>query len=207
MTARQSLDRPPCHRHGAAEAGRFWSTLVAVIGLLLVMSGLPMAVRAADFGEQPASGHFPNWFKQSFLDLKQDLAEAGGAGKQGVMILFSIRGCAYCRMFIERSLGDPAIQAILRRRFDVIHLDIHSDLELKDPLGRSMPVKAFAAREGASFSPSVAFYGLDGLPLLRVVGYQTPERFRGTLDQVIVKLEEADSVPMVTKRAGRRRTD
>jgi hypothetical protein len=50
-----------------------------------------------------------------------------------------------------------------------------------------MTVRAFAAREGASFSPTVAFYGLDGQALLRVTGYQTPERFRVTLEQALAR--------------------
>lgn len=37
----------------------------------------------------------PDWFKQSFLDLGEDLAEARAAGKQGLMIVFHSEACAY----------------------------------------------------------------------------------------------------------------
>ncbi len=206
MTARQSKKYSDCH--GATKAARFKSGLALVVGLLLTLSGPAKVVEAANFDDhQVTPSYFPAWFKQSFLDLQQDLAEAGSAGKQGVMVLFSIRGCAYCKMLVERSLKDPGIETTLRRHFDVIHLDIHSDLELKDLQGRAMPLKAFAAREGASFSPTVAFYGLDGLHLIRVVGYQTPERFRTTLSQAIGILDQTKRLPLASEGAGGKRTD
>ncbi len=203
MTARQSL-RYPDHC-SLAKVFRRKSGFAIVVGLLLMLTGLGPVVKAANLDEHPVtSSYLPAWFKLSFLDLKQDLAEAGAAGKQGIMVLFSIRGCAYCKMLVERSLKDPAIETTLRRHFDVIHLDIHSALELKDLQGRAMPIKAFATREGASFSPTVAFYGLDGLHLIRIVGYQTPERFRTTLSQAIGILDQAKQLPIATESASRK---
>jgi len=126
----------------------------------------------------------PAWFKTSFLDLREDLAEARAAGKQGLMVLFSTEGCAYCKAFIERSLKDPAIGALVRKHFDTLHLEIFDDAGMKDLQGRSLSVKDFARREGAAFSPTLLFYGLDGKRMHRVVGYQSPERFRMVLDYV-----------------------
>jgi thioredoxin-related protein len=184
MTARQGWKYP--YPLGVAEAISRHAWIAGVVGLILVLSGPLRLAGAENLDSQRAPvDYFPAWFKQSFLDLRQDLAEARGAGKRGVMLLFSIRGCPYCKMLVERSLKDPEIGATLRRHFDVIHLDIHSEFDLKDYQGRAMTVRAFSAREGMSFSPAVAFYGLDGQPLLRMVGYQTPERFQATLSQVI----------------------
>jgi len=47
-----------------------------------------------------------------------------------------------------------------------------------------MRVKQFAKEEGAEFSPTLLFYGREGETLLKVVGYQSPERFRVILDYV-----------------------
>lgn len=209
MTTRQSLEHPIRHgiavamRHGLGRGLGF----AAIMALLLVMSASARIAGAENLDAQGSHGYFPAWFKLSFLDLRKDIEEAGSAGKQGVMVLFSIRGCAYCKMMVERSFKDPGIEAVLRRHFDVVHLDIRSDLDLKDPRGRAMMVREFAKREGASFSPTVAFYGLDGHHLLRVVGYQTPERFRVTLDEVIAKLARAGRLPSISERAGDTRAD
>lgn len=158
--------------------------------------GLACLLAAASFGVAAAKDapfddaaivrtEDPAWFKTSFLDLRDDLAEARAAGKQGLMVLFSTEGCAYCKAFIERSLKDPAIGARVREHFDTIHLEIFDDAEMKDPQGRSLAVKDFARREGAAFSPTLLFYGTDGRRMHRVVGYQSPERFRTVLDYLV----------------------
>lgn len=199
MTTRQSGKLS--YSRALASAFRRGSCLVALVGLLVQLPG-PGHVAAANAADiHDATAFFPAWFKQSFLDLRQDLAEAGAAGKQGIMVLFHIHGCPYCKMLVERSLKDPAIEASLRRHFDVIHLDIHSQLDIKDPQGRSTTIREFAAREGASFSPTVAFYGLGGQALTRVVGYQTPERFRATLAQAIDSPRQGGIPPHAGARA------
>lgn len=154
-----------------------------IIGVLLALAlASPAAPADAPFDDaEIASAADPAWFKQSFLDLREDLTEARAAGRLGLMILFGTRGCAYCKAFIEHSLADPAIVTSLRRRFDVIHLEMFDDSRMKDPGGRELSVKEFARREGAQFSPTVVFYGLDGKVLKKVVGYQSPERFRRIL--------------------------
>jgi hypothetical protein len=38
---------------------------------------------------------FPDWFKTSFLDLRDDLEEALAAGKQGIMLFISASRCSF----------------------------------------------------------------------------------------------------------------
>jgi hypothetical protein len=38
---------------------------------------------------------YPDWFEDSFLDLREDLAEASSEGKLGLMVLFTTEGCSY----------------------------------------------------------------------------------------------------------------
>jgi hypothetical protein len=49
---------------------------------------------------------FPEWFKTSFLDLRNDLDEALNAGKQGIMLFVSAARCSYCKAYMVR----PAMQ-------------------------------------------------------------------------------------------------
>lgn len=161
--------------------------VLPALGLVWLLAMAPGAwAREAPFDDAAiVQAESPAWFKTSFLDLGQDLAEAGAAGKQGLMILFGTQGCAYCKAFIERSLKDPAIAARLGAHFDAIHLEIFDDAAMTDMQGHSLTVKAFARREGAAFSPTVVFYGLDGKRLHKMVGYQPPVRFRDVLDYVV----------------------
>ena len=125
--------------------------------------------------------HYPDWFKESFLDLADDAAMAAEAGKQGLFIFFTTQVCSYCHLFIEQSLGDAAIAERLRDHFDAIGLEIFSDAELTDFAGDTMRVKEFALAQGVQFSPTLAFYDTTGAPLLKLAGYYGPERFRQVL--------------------------
>ena len=162
---------------------------------ILLAAGLALSAMrgaAAEEGQDPlsfddsaiVSSHYPEWFKSSFMDVRDDLADARDGGKTGLMLFFGSEGCAYCRAFIEHTLNDPGVQARVRESFDVIGLDMFSDIEITDVSGSSLAVKDFAVREGVGVSPTVVFDGSDGTPLLHVPGYFPPERFRVVLDYV-----------------------
>ncbi len=125
---------------------------------------------------------YPDWFNDSFLDLREDLAEAVAADKQGLMVFFSTEGCSYCGLFVRESLGNPAIAAATQERFAAVGLEIFSDAEMTDPRGTPMRVKEFATAEGVEYAPTLLFYDADGRRTLRAVGYQSPARFQAILD-------------------------
>lgn len=154
-----------------------------LVGLALLLCGLA----AAETFDDGALRHieYPAWFADDpFNDLQETLRQAAAGGKQGLIVLFTTEGCAYCDRFIRGSLGDPAIAARVQRTFDAVGLEIFDDAEMTDPRGEALPVKAFAEREGAAFSPTLLFIDADGATVLRVVGYQSPARFSVILDYV-----------------------
>ena len=128
---------------------------------------------------------YPAWFKDSFLNLREDADEARDAGKQGLFVFFSTQGCSYCHLFIETSLADTSITERLRKHFDSIGLEIFSDAELTDFAGKQTRVKSFASEQGVQFAPTLLFFDNEGTPLLRLTGYYEPERFAAVLDYLI----------------------
>jgi thioredoxin-related protein len=124
---------------------------------------------------------YPDWFEQSFYDLQEDLQRALDAGKQGVAVFFSEKSCSYCKAMVEKTFREPDIAQRLRQSYDVVGLDVFSDVELVDPKGNSHWVKDFAILEKAQFTPTLIFYGKDGDSLLRIVGYQSPIKMRAVL--------------------------
>ncbi|MCG6870125.1 MAG: thioredoxin fold domain-containing protein [Gammaproteobacteria bacterium] len=137
----------------------------------------------ADFAEDVfVDVTFPEWFKTSFLDLREDLADAIDAGKQGIALFISASRCSYCKAFMDRSLEDPEIRSRLTAGFDVIGLDIFDDSELTTVEGEQVRMKEFVTLNRASFTPTLIFLGEEGRVLLRIVGYYPPERFRRVLD-------------------------
>lgn len=155
---------------------------VVLISAVLLCPGPALSI-AEEFDDS-AVKHIvhPDWFNDGFLDLREDLDTAVAEGKRGLMVLFTTEGCSYCDLFIRRSLGDPELAARVRADYAAIGLEIFDDAEMTTPRGVAMPVKQFAQEEGAEFSPTLAFYGQGGERLLKVVGYQSPERFATILD-------------------------
>lgn len=132
--------------------------------------------------------NYPAWFSESpFNDLSEELENVLSSGKSGVMILFTSEGCSYCSAFIKKSLGNPEIARMVQENFHSVGMDIFDDVGMVDATGKSMPIKSFAKMEGAEFSPTLLFYGDDGQRVLRVVGYQSPERFKVILAYIIGK--------------------
>jgi thioredoxin-related protein len=132
--------------------------------------------------EEPLS--FPDWFKLSFLDLREDIEEVKEAGKQGLIVYFGQKYCAYCKQFLEADLEAGDIQTYLREHFDIIGIDIHGDRTVTDMQGRELTESALAIRDKTNFTPSVIFYNTAGKEVLRLRGYYPPYRFRAALEYV-----------------------
>ena len=97
-----------------------------------------------------------SWFVKSFLDLKEDLADASAAGKR-LVVIFEQRGCPYCREMHTGHLTDPRINAYIRQHFAILQINIHGDREVTDFDGAKMPEKELARRWGARFTPTFVF--------------------------------------------------
>jgi hypothetical protein len=84
----------------ANRAGR-WLISLAVV-LLLVQTGFAAEKKGEFFGAMETE--YPDWFKESFLELEEDVQEAGEAGRR-VMLFFHQAGCPYCNLLVERNLS------------------------------------------------------------------------------------------------------
>jgi thioredoxin-related protein len=138
------------------------------------------------FDDQPLDEPlpFPDWFKLSFLDLGEDLAEARTAGKVGIILYFGQKYCAYCKQFLEKDLTRDDIRTYMQQHFDVIGIDIHGHSMVTDFENTEIDETRFAVREKTNFTPSVVFYDVDGREALRLRGYYPPYRFRAALEYV-----------------------
>jgi thioredoxin-related protein len=179
--------------------------LTIVLTLAWLLAGAPalQAAQKNEVFEESTITHvdFPDWFiNNPFLELNQDLADARASGKQGLMVLYTTEGCSYCALFIEKSLGDPAIQAMIRKHFNAVGLEIFNDANMVGPDGKESTVKDFAKREGVMFSPTILFYDADGNRVLRITGYQAPARFKTSLSYVTGKHYQSESLADYAKR-------
>lgn len=129
---------------------------------------------------------YPEWFKNSFLDLQEDLSDALSQGKSGIIVYFGQKNCAYCEALMQVNFGkEKDIVEYTRRHFDVVAIDIWGDREVSDLQGELLSEKNYALREQANFTPSLIFYGEDGAELLQLRGYYTPYKMRAALEFVV----------------------
>lgn len=112
------------------------------------------AAMAAPLGEDGL--HKPDWLEESFLDLREDLAEARAGGRH-LLITIEQRGCLYCAKLHEEIFPDPAVDARLRRNFRVVQINLVGALEVTDFNGTKASEKATAQAWGANFTPTLIF--------------------------------------------------
>jgi thioredoxin-related protein len=125
----------------------------------------------------------PAWFKESFLDIREDLAEAAAAGRR-VILYFYQDGCPYCAKLLREGLADQEIAALARGAFDVIALNLWGDRELTGFDGAQTTEKGFAAGLKVQFTPTLLLLDEAGQVVLRIDGYFPPHRLRTALDYV-----------------------
>lgn len=127
----------------------------------------------------------PSWFKESFLDLQEDLQDALSSGKKGIIVYFGQKRCPYCRQLMEVNFKQQDIVKYTRDNFDVIGIDIWSPEEVTDPQGNVMSQRDYALKMGTNFTPSLVFYDSSGKVAMRLRGYYPPYQFRAALEYVV----------------------
>ncbi len=132
---------------------------------------------------------YPDWFKVSFMELEEDVAEAAAEGKR-LMLIFHQSGCPYCNAFVERNLAQKDIEETLQTKFDVIELNMWGDREVVSVGGETYSEKEFAKALNVQFTPTILFLNEQGKLALRLNGYYGPDRFRVALEYVTNKMED-----------------
>lgn len=100
--------------------------------------------------------HKPDWLRETFKELPEDLAEANSEGKR-LLIIFEQRGCIYCTKVHEEVLVDPEIDALIRDDYFVVQMNLFGDVEVTDFDGTVLPEKEMARRWGIMFTPTFLF--------------------------------------------------
>jgi len=165
-----------------------WSVLIAFVPLFMFASSVQADISlkkspGKDFNHNKSRTLvFPEWFKPTFWDLRDDIKDANRAGKIGIMIDASEENCTYCIAFIEQSLDNPAIQKRFRKNFDALGLEVIGDTQITDVDGKVYSVKNFLTKYKAYVTPTLIFFGKDGKLLLKITGYYSPEKFSQVLD-------------------------
>jgi thioredoxin-related protein len=159
----------------------------ALLALAMVAAGTAAAQIAS-----PHAIETPKWFAETFLDFREDIAEAARENKR-VLVYFGQDGCPYCKLLMQTTFAETRIVDKMQRKFVPIALNLWGDREVTWVNGSRMSEKALARLLGVQFTPTLLFFNEDADVILRLNGYQAPHRMDATLDYVAAKLESKES--------------
>lgn len=146
--------------------------------------------------------HVQPWFLDSFLDLREDAAEAAAANKQ-LVIFWEQRGCPYCAEMHRVNLRIPETVDYITRHFVVLQLNLWGDRKVTDFDGEVLSEKKLARKWRVQFTPTINYLpkampanqqnaGHD-LEVWRLMGYWKPFHFHHSF--VYVREKGYDSQP------------
>lgn len=125
-------------------------------GALALLMAVPVA--AAELGDDGL--HKQPWMRDTFKDLREDLAEANGEGKR-LVLFFEQRGCIYCAKMHEEVFSDPGISDFIAENYFVVQLNLHGDIEVTDFDGEVLSEKDMARKWRVLFTPNIVFLPED----------------------------------------------
>ncbi len=125
---------------------------------LIAAGMLTLGVAQAEVGDDGL--HIAPWIEETFLDLREDLAEAT-ANNQRLMVLIEQRGCIYCTRMHEQVWIEPDILQMLEDQFYVIRINMHGSTEVTDFDGEVMEERQIARRWRNLFTPTILFFPED----------------------------------------------
>lgn len=174
--------------------------VVAAVGLMSPAQAdhrplLPEPVQGEDgMYKQP-------WFHESFLNLRDDLADAAASGKR-VVVLWEQKGCPYCEKTHKVNFRNGDIVDYMKKHFLTLHLNLWGDREVTDLDGTVTSEKNLAIKWGVRYTPTMTFLpetldqakGKSGrdVAVHTLFGYFYPFHFMTTLQYVVEKGYETE---------------
>lgn len=139
----------------------------------------------ADVGQVLGATGFdiPDWFKQSFLELGEDAAEADDEGKQ-LLLFFHLDNCPYCARMLKENFNAEPNQSFIQEHFDCIDINIKGDREVVFNENITLSEKALAEHLKVLHTPTILFADKNNQSVLRIDGYRNTRRFRVALEYV-----------------------
>ena len=150
--------------------GQIWTTMAAERGT--VTSGLPHEV--------------PGYFKDSFLEIADDVDEASEQGKH-VLLFFQLNNCPYCDSMLEDAFETEPLTSYIQQHFDAIAINVRGDRDIAFNEEISVTEKELSEKLKVGVTPAILFLDENNKPVARVNGYRAPERFRVVLEYVATK--------------------
>jgi len=158
-------------------------SLLATLALSLLVTGTSLANTATGKVVGGKVSEHPDWFKESFLDIAEDVDEAAEAGKY-VILFMHLNGCPYCYKMTEENFKRAPYKDFIQQNFDVIAINIRGDREVALNEETNLTEKQLAARLRVAYTPTVVFLNQQNKVVARINGYRSVPDFKHVLDYV-----------------------
>lgn len=176
-------------------------TMRRTLKVWLAAAGLAVLAAAAGAQEQaPQPIDIPKWFTETFLDFREDVADAARDGRR-LMVYFGQDGCPYCKKLMVTNFSQRAIVEKTRGRFVAIALNIWGAREVTWVDGTAMSEKELARRLDVQFTPTLVFFDEQGSIVARLNGYYPPHLFEAVLDYAALKPGQKEPLAAYLARA------
>lgn len=156
------------------------------IGAALCIA-LGLVLSAGSFAAGKMTGgvmsQHPEWFKESFLDIGEDVEEAAEEGKH-VILFMHLNGCPYCNKMSEENFKRSPDTAFIQDNFDVIAINIKGDREIAFNEDLTLSEKALADLVQVNYTPTTVFLNQENQVVLKLNGYRSVEKFGQALRYV-----------------------
>lgn len=157
-------------------------SICAVITTLFFMSTNAYAQKGKVTGG--LHHEMPEWFKESFLDMSEDVEEAKDEDKH-VILFMTLEFCPYCTKMLNDNFVEGAKhQKYIQDNFDVIGINIKGSREIALNEDKSMTEKEYAAYLKVQYTPTIIFLNQKNEVVVRLNGYRSPENLKLVLDFV-----------------------
>lgn len=140
----------------------------------------------------------PSYFKDSFLDFREESAEAAESGKH-MLIFADLKGCPYCAEMIKDNFlayeNDGGNRELIQKNFDSVHIDIKGSRDVAFNETTDVTEKELAQALQVKYTPTLLFMNAKNKVVMRVNGYRSPREFKQVLNYVKEKAYDKTDFP------------
>lgn len=129
--------------------------IVLAFAMLIGFAGAGMSAEVGDDGLHKAA-----WMRDTFKDLREDLAEANAEGKR-LVVFIEQRGCIYCAKMHEEVFPHPELSKYIEDNYFVVQMNLHGNDTAVDFDGQEDEQSALMRKWGILFTPTLMFFPED----------------------------------------------
>jgi thioredoxin-related protein len=161
------------------------------INKLLFLICFTVLFSSISFADSPKAGKmtggtevvYPEWFKESFLDFREDSAEAAESGKH-LLLFFHVAGCPYCKKMLEDNFIAGENSKTVQENFDAIEIDLKGGKEIAFNEKMTVTEANLGKALAVHYTPTILFMDAKNTVVARLNGYRSPREFKHVLNFV-----------------------